>query len=101
MLVLLLVANEFLRDRLSNLRLLVSLYALVCFAFFTFFLPVMTGYMNADSYQIIGPGLDGKYGDGGMMWSPQTAATIYSHGHFGADDLANFYGTSVLGSSAR
>ena len=45
-LVLLLVANEFLRDRLSNLRLLVSLYALVCFGFFTFFLPVMTGYMN-------------------------------------------------------
>jgi hypothetical protein len=42
----LLVGNEFLRDRLSNLRLLVSLYALVCFAFFTFFLPVMTGYMN-------------------------------------------------------
>jgi hypothetical protein len=24
-----------------------SLYALVCFAFFTFFLPVMTGLMNA------------------------------------------------------
>ena len=43
MLVLLLVANEFLRDRLSNLRLLVSLYALVCFSFFTFFLPVMIG----------------------------------------------------------
>ncbi len=47
LLVLLLVGNEFLRDRLSNLRLLVSLYALVCFAFFTFFLPVMTGLMNA------------------------------------------------------
>jgi DUF2914 family protein len=45
-LVLLLVGNEFLRDRLSNLRLLISLYALVCFGFFTFFLPVMTGYMN-------------------------------------------------------
>jgi hypothetical protein len=45
-LVCLLVANEFLRDRLSNLRLLISLYALVCFGFFTFFLPVMTGYMN-------------------------------------------------------
>lgn len=45
-LVVLLVANEFLRDRLSNLRLLVSLYALVCFAFFTFFLPVVTGFMN-------------------------------------------------------
>ncbi|BCA55794.1 conserved membrane protein of unknown function [Nitrospira sp. KM1] len=43
----LLVANEFLRDRLSNLRLLISLYALVCFAFFTFFLPVITGSMNS------------------------------------------------------
>ena len=46
LLVALLVGNEFLRNRLSSLRLLVSLYALVCFAFFTFFLPVMTGYMN-------------------------------------------------------
>jgi len=41
-----LVANEFLRSRLSNVQLLVSLYALVCFAFVTFFLPVMTGWMN-------------------------------------------------------
>jgi hypothetical protein len=47
LLVVLLVGNEFLHDRLSSLRLLVSLYALVCFAFFTFFLPVMTGFMNA------------------------------------------------------
>src|SRR5215208_2644288 len=46
LLVFLLVGNEFLRDRLSSLRLLVSLYAVVCFAFFTFFLPVMTGHMN-------------------------------------------------------
>jgi hypothetical protein len=42
-LVLLLVANEFLRDRLSNMRLLVALYALASFSFFTFFLPVMVG----------------------------------------------------------
>ena len=41
-----LVANEFLRDRLSSLRLLVTLYALVTFSFFTFFLPVLTGFMN-------------------------------------------------------
>ena len=52
LLIMLLVANEFLRDRLSNLRLLISLYALVCFAFFTFFLPVMTGYMNAAIFVI-------------------------------------------------
>jgi len=45
-LVALLVGNEFLHDRLSNLRLLVSLYALVVFSFFTFFLPVLTGRMN-------------------------------------------------------
>jgi hypothetical protein len=46
LLITLLIVNEFLRNRLSSLRLLVSLYAVVCFAFFTFFLPVMTGYMN-------------------------------------------------------
>lgn len=47
LLIVLLIVNEFLRNRLSSLRLLISLYAMVCFAFFTFFLPVMTGYMNA------------------------------------------------------
>ena len=52
LLILLLVANEFLRDRLSNLRLLISLYAVVCFAFFTFFLPVITGVMNAAIFVI-------------------------------------------------
>lgn len=56
LLVMLLVGNEFLRDRLSSLRLLVSLYALVCFAFFTFFLPVMTGYMNSAVF-LVGAGL--------------------------------------------
>ncbi|MDF0645378.1 MAG: DUF2914 domain-containing protein [Nitrospira sp.] len=58
LLVLLLVGNEFLRDRLSNLRLTVSLYALVCFSFFTFFLPVMTGLMNATMF-LLGAGLSG------------------------------------------
>lgn len=56
LLVVLLVVNEFLRDRLSSLRLLVSLYAVVCFAFFTFFLPVMAGYMNSAVF-LIGAGL--------------------------------------------
>jgi hypothetical protein len=50
------VANEFLRDRLSNLRLLVGLYGVVSFAFFTFFLPVITGYMNAVVF-LIGAGV--------------------------------------------
>jgi hypothetical protein len=58
LLVALLIGNEFLRDRLSNLRLVVSLYALVCFAFFTFFLPVMTGFMNATVF-LAGAGLSG------------------------------------------
>ncbi len=45
-LVALLVANEFLKERLSNATLLISLYAVVSFSFLTFFLPVATGYMN-------------------------------------------------------
>jgi hypothetical protein len=45
-LIVLLMANEFLRDRMSNLRILVGLYAVVSFAFFTFFVPVITGFMN-------------------------------------------------------
>ncbi len=45
-LVVLLVSNEFLRDRLSNLRILVMLYAVVCFSFFTLFLPVITGLIH-------------------------------------------------------
>lgn len=55
LLIALLVTNEFLRDRLANLRLLVSLYGVVSFAFFTFFLPVVTGYMNAVVF-LIGAG---------------------------------------------
>lgn len=51
-----LVANEFLRDRLSNVQLLVGLYAMVCFGFFTFFLPVMTGWMNQTVF-LAGAGL--------------------------------------------
>ena len=47
LMVALLVANEFLKTKLSNITLLLALYATVCFSFFTFFLPVMTGMMNA------------------------------------------------------
>jgi hypothetical protein len=56
LLIALLVINEFLRDRLSNLRLLVGLYGVVSFAFFTFFLPVMMGYMNAVVF-LVGAGI--------------------------------------------
>ena len=44
--VIMLVVNEFLHQRLTSFKLLVTLYALVTFSFFTFFLPVLTGYMN-------------------------------------------------------
>src|SRR5712691_6121295 len=56
LLVVLLVVIEFLRDRLTNVRLLVSLYALVVFSFFTFFLPVLIGAMNTVVF-LIGAGL--------------------------------------------
>ncbi len=50
LLVALLVVNELLKDRLSNLRLLVGLYTLVCFSFLTFFLPVVTGILNTPMF---------------------------------------------------
>ena len=46
MIILLLIANEWFRHRLSSLKLLVCLYAMVVFSFFTFFLPVLTGWMT-------------------------------------------------------
>jgi hypothetical protein len=49
-LVTLLVGNEFLHDRLSSVRLMLGLYALVSCAFFTFFLPVVTGIMNTGMF---------------------------------------------------
>lgn len=45
-LVALLLANEFLLERVYSLRLLACLYALVCFSFVTFLIPVVTGIMN-------------------------------------------------------
>ena len=54
----LLVGNEFIRDRLSNLQLLLGLYALVSCSFFTFFLPVMTGSMSRVVF-LIGVALSG------------------------------------------
>lgn len=45
-LMIILIANEFLLEHLYNLRLLMVLYALVSFSFITWFLPVMTGIMN-------------------------------------------------------
>jgi len=42
-----LIGNEFLQTRYSSLKMLVSLFALVTLSFFTFFLPVLTGWMNS------------------------------------------------------
>lgn len=46
-LVALLLANEFLLERVYSLRLLACLYALVSFSFVTFLIPVVTGLMNS------------------------------------------------------
>ncbi|MDT7044230.1 DUF2914 domain-containing protein [Candidatus Nitronereus thalassa] len=54
--VIVLVANEFYHHRFSTLTLQVTLYALVTFSFFTFFLPVVTGYMNTLVF-LLGVGL--------------------------------------------
>lgn len=45
-LLILLVANEFLKNRLANIYLQMSLYFLASFSFFTFFLPVITKLLN-------------------------------------------------------
>ncbi len=45
-----LVANEFLARRLTNLYLLLSLYFFVTFSFFIFFIPVFTNIMNLFTY---------------------------------------------------
>ena len=42
-----LIANEFLENRYSSLKMLVGLFAIVTLSFLTFFLPVLTGWMNA------------------------------------------------------
>lgn len=54
LLVALLIGNEFLRDRISNLKLMLALYALATCSFLTFFLPVVTGIMNTGMF-LIGP----------------------------------------------
>ena len=46
LIVVFLIANEFLQTRYSSLKMLVSLFALVTLSFLTFFLPVLTGWMN-------------------------------------------------------
>jgi hypothetical protein len=52
LLVALLVGNEFLHDRVSNLKLMLALYALAACSFLTFFLPVITGRMSTPLFLI-------------------------------------------------
>lgn len=53
-LVLLLVANEFLENRLTNLHLVFSLYFLAAFSFFIFFIPVVIKKMNVFTFLLGG-----------------------------------------------
>jgi hypothetical protein len=46
LLVALLIANEFLHDRVFNLKLMLALYALAACSFLTFFLPVISGKIS-------------------------------------------------------
>lgn len=57
-----LIANEFLQTRYSSLKMLVSLFALVTLSFITFFLPVLTGWMNSVVF------VAGALITGGIVW---------------------------------
>ncbi|MEX0828975.1 MAG: DUF2914 domain-containing protein [Nitrospirales bacterium] len=57
-----LIGNEFLQSRYSSLKMLVSLFALVTLSFLTFFLPVLTGWMNSTVFVI------GALITGGIVW---------------------------------
>jgi hypothetical protein len=50
LIVALMLANEFFSARLRNLKLLCAIYFFCCFAFLTFFLPVMTHIMSASMF---------------------------------------------------
>ena len=57
-----LIGNEFLQSRYSSLKMLVSLFALVTLSFMTFFLPVLTGWMNSVVF------VAGALITGGIVW---------------------------------
>lgn len=46
LLIVVLIANEFLKNKITNTYLVIGLYFLATFSFFIFFIPVITGYMN-------------------------------------------------------
>lgn len=63
---LLLVANEFLEKRLTNLYLLLALYFVAAFSFFIFFIPVVTKVMNL--FTFIAAGLSSLLLVGGLLY---------------------------------
>ena len=65
-LVLLLVSNEFLEKRLTNLYLQMTLFFLASFSFFIFFVPVVSGYMNYFVFLL--SGLIGLLSVAGMLF---------------------------------
>lgn len=76
-----LIANEFLQDRYSNLKILMGLFAIVLLSFLTFFLPVLTGWMNA--YLFLG----GAILTGVIVWKMASLILwglppVQSHAHF-------------------
>jgi len=50
LLIVVLVATEFLKNKMTNTYLVISLYFLAAFSFFIFFIPVITGYMNTFTF---------------------------------------------------
>lgn len=53
-LVALLITNEFLEDRMTNVYMTLALYTFCVFAFLVFFIPVVTGYMNRLTFVLAG-----------------------------------------------
>lgn len=50
----LLIINEFLEDRMSNVYMTLALYSFCVLAFLAFFIPVITGYMNRLTFVLAG-----------------------------------------------
>lgn len=82
----LLVANEFLSDRLTNIYLQMLLYFLACFSFFIFFMPVVTGYLNVWMFLL-----------GGFISLAVVIGTLYMLYHFHAvNSVEEFWRVTAL-----
>jgi hypothetical protein len=65
-LIILLISNEFLEKRLTNIFLQIGLLFLLSFSFFIFFIPVITGWMN--TFIFILSGMMGVLYSGGIVY---------------------------------